>query len=62
MSDGECPWSDCDVMHYDVISILLCHATVHDTVVAGKCPVPLSRMLSANQYELAFVAHRTASY
>ena len=28
--------SDCDVMHYDVIWILLCHATVHDTVVAGK--------------------------
>ena len=28
--------SDCDVMHYDVIWILLCHTTVHDTVVAGK--------------------------
>ena len=28
--------SDCDVMHYDFIWILLCHATVHATVVAGK--------------------------
>ena len=24
------------IMHYDVIWILLCHAIVHDTVVAGK--------------------------
>ena len=28
----------------------------------GYAPVPLSRMLSANQYELAFVVHRTAPY
>ena len=28
----------------------------------GYAPVPLSRMLSANQYELAFIAHRTAPY
>ena len=27
-----------------------------------NAPVPLSRMLSANQYELAFVVHRTAPY
>ena len=27
-----------------------------------NAPVPLSRMLSANQYELVFVAHRTAPY
>ena len=27
-----------------------------------KAPVPLSRMLSVNQYELAFVVHRTAPY
>ena len=38
MSDGECPWSDCDVMHYDVISILLGYATVHDTVVYSERP------------------------
>ena len=29
---------------------------------ASNAPVPLSRMLSANQYELAFVAHRTVPY
>ena len=28
----------------------------------GNAPVPLLRILSANQYELAFVAHRTAPY
>ena len=28
--------SNCDVMHYDVIWVLLCHATVHDAVVARK--------------------------
>ena len=27
-----------------------------------RAPVPLLRILSANQYELAFVAHRTAPY
>ena len=28
----------------------------------GYAPVPLLRILSANQYEMAFVAHRTAPY
>ena len=32
------------------------------TKYVAIAPVPLSRILSANQYELAFVAHRTAPY
>ena len=30
--------------------------------IINNAPVPLLRILSANQYELAFVAHRTAPY
>ena len=37
------------------LSDVSCHLT-------ANAPVPLSRMLSANQYELAFVAHRTVPY
>ena len=48
-------------VHY-ILLVLSLPNQKYKSLTIVYAPVPLSRILSANQYELAFVAHRTAPY